>query len=145
MYPSEIRQQILNSQQEILTELSALEALAQPPCTASDEDLQARSAALVPKLLAHMKLDDAILAPALEDTDAWRTFRLRRLQQHHEHQTEGILQIVQQLTSPSSDDTLCAVIQRVVNAVRADFAEEATLMLSPEVLKDDLVTVSAGA
>ena len=145
MYPSEVRQQILTSQQALFAELEALEALAQAPCPVTAEQLQARSAALVPKLIAHMKLDDSILAPALEDTDAWRAFRLSRLQEHHEHQAEGIVQIVRQLTNPTSDEQLCAVILRVAAAVRADFEEEQRLMLSPDVLRDDLVTVAAGA
>ncbi|MFT4979862.1 MAG: hypothetical protein ACI8S6_005774 [Myxococcota bacterium] len=146
MYPSEARQKILDSQRGIIERLDALEGLASAPCPVTEEKLRVESAALVPALLAHIHLDDTILVPVLADTDAWRALRVRRLEAHHDSQRASIIQLIEQLSSSDANtEQLCAVVRDIVAALRADFAEEASLMLSPEVLRDDLVNVAAGA
>jgi len=146
MYPSQIRQEILRSQRSILQRFEVLEALASAPCPVTAEALRTRSAELVPQLIAHIQLDDTLLAPALADTDAWRAFRIERLEAHHDHQREGILQLITQLTDESADaEGLCQLIRSLAATLKRDFDEEARLMLSSDVLRDDVISLGVGA
>ncbi|MEL6346465.1 MAG: hypothetical protein AAFV53_25365, partial [Myxococcota bacterium] len=96
--------------------------------------------ALCDRVEAHIRLDDAILAPELEMTDAWRTLRLCRLALHHKRQRAAMERIRR-----ADAAGLSQAIAELAEALRDDFAEETRLMLNPDVLRDDLVTIAPSA
>ena len=140
MYPSEVRAQILADQKRLR---ERLELLDQHLRNDNLSALRAACAGLRDHLQRHIQLDDTLLKPELADTDAWSAFRVERLEAHHDRQQKDLDAIRSFcLSETASDEEVRALARRVLDHLRADFREQERLMLSEEVLRDDLVNVS---
>lgn len=142
--PSEVRQRILDEHREIREHLRGIDQLARQVMSgdASRVRLARKMRELHAFLMHHLDLEDAILAPALRDTDAFGPVRAEQLVIHHHEQRGMFAAVIGLADDPDSDaQTLARTILQLAEALRADMAHEDRDLLSPELLRDDPLNV----
>lgn len=142
MKPSAVRARILREHEEIRGLLDRLEqavrALRDGDRGGLDEARTVRDA-LCARLFEHIDLEDAILAPALRDADAWGEERAGELLRHHREQ-RGELTALGRMDE-IDPTVLGARLERFVADVRADMRHEETALLDPDLLRDDVIGI----
>lgn len=88
----------------------------------------------------HMELENRLLAPALAELDAFGRARSERLLAEHAEQKgalEGTLLQLEDVTQPGK--IMAETLERLIASVRHDMEVEEQALLSPQLLRDDLV------
>lgn len=145
MYPSQVRNRILEDHNEIRALLEKLEELeAAPAGEAASVELINAATTLKTKLRAHIELEDEILDPALNEVgDAWRKLRQQKLQDLHvEH--ERLLATLDEVlkSDPVASKPLHDTVNALIASVREDMELEESILLSDNVLRDDAVAIA---
>lgn len=144
MDPSEVRRTVLAEHRRIRNALDDLQELAHGG--GSTAQLQQACQQLLPSLLDHIDLEDRILVPALREADAFGDVRVDMLAQHHEAQRAELRAAIDALGQPGIDRAaVIAAVRKLVYDLQIDMAQEDRDLLSPDILRDDLVTVAPGA
>lgn len=141
--PSDVRARILSEHGVLRSIYAKTEECARRVLDDDPEahaPLRERCRELYQTLLRHIELENAILAPALHETDAFGPVRARELLREHRRQREVLLDALDSNDARSAAElarSICSLIAELV----ADMAHEERALLHPDLLKDDLVTV----
>jgi iron-sulfur cluster repair protein YtfE (RIC family) len=134
--------------QRILTEHGRLrEAVGEVTAARSHAQLTLAAQALLDLLAEHLAHEDDLLAPVLRTIDAWGGERERRLRAEHGEQRAEIARIRSTLAQPfpiEDESTLASVLRQFVDRLRSDMALEERDVLTPDLLRDDAITVEFG-
>jgi hypothetical protein len=143
MYPSQVRTKILHEHTALRRRLHELEVAVD---AMRDRAQATRVAAIARELLtavvAHTQLEDAILAPALRDIDAWGTIRAEVLLEHHEQQRAQLRALIESYAIDDDCERLARVTLEWVRDVRTDMIHEESNVLSAALLRDDPISVA---
>jgi len=95
---------------------------------------------LVSAVEDHLHMEDVLLVPALRECDGWGKVRAERVSEEHRRQREQ-LSALRRLAKhgPASDAARAA--EELLAALLADMDAEEKDLLSPNLLRDDLVVV----
>ena len=140
--PSAVRKRILREHTEIRGLLDRLERAAKGLHTGKAGALaEARELrdTLCERLKAHVDLEDAVLAPALRDADAWGDVRADKLVTHHREQREELDAIEHE--QGRSDSGYAQRLLALVEDIRKDMMHEEKDLLTDELLRDDVVSI----
>jgi hypothetical protein len=145
--PSAVRERILSEHQVLRSIYEKTGELAQR-VLASDLDAQGplreRCRELYETLLRHIELENAILAPALHEADAFGAVRADELLQEHRRQRALLLEALD-----AADDQpaleLAESVTRLIVDLHVDMAHEERALLDSELLKDDPISVGANS
>ena len=139
--PSQVRSRVLREHRAIreqLDSLAELSAQLQAGNTEVFREAQGRLQAFHQVLRDHIDFEDALLAPALNETDAWGDLRSRRLTDHHVEQREQLRAIV---TRSRSEPPVgfAQLLDHLIDELRRDMSAEEREYLSADLLRDDVV------
>lgn len=143
MNPSQVRKLVLQEHTVLRGRLhtleSAVDALRVGRAKAGTVASIARS--LLESIVAHTQLEDALLAPALREIDAWGTVRADLLLDHHAQQRAQLRALVESYRREEDCDRLARITLDWVRDVRIDMLHEETDVLNAALLKDDPIAV----
>jgi iron-sulfur cluster repair protein YtfE (RIC family) len=149
MLPSQVRRTILDDHEHLRAALVALEKLAQALTEGDHEPLAQALAALramKQRFFDHLDLEEAIMVPALRDADAWGPDRAELVLNEHREQRAELEALVQELGRAGTAPPV--VGQRIlswIEALRADMVHEESAVLSPDLLRDDVISIDLEA
>ncbi|MFW5875116.1 MAG: hemerythrin domain-containing protein [Myxococcota bacterium] len=144
--PSEIRRRIREEHDGLRELLAGLDEAARQVLDHGDDGsaatLRQLCGALHVALAAHLDLEDAVLAPALRDTDAFGPDRADELLAHHADQRKMLASAL----AEAKDETVSAEVvarhtRKLIGHLMADMAQEDRDLLNPNLLRDDPTTV----
>jgi CBS domain-containing protein len=144
--PSEVRARILSEHEVLRTIYAQTETSA---CSVLDGDAEAGAALreqcneLYRTLLRHIELENAILAPALHDADAFGPVRAQELLREHARQREALLAALHSADA-SSEIQLAEGVRALLAELAIDMAHEERALLNPELLRDDSISDGQG-
>jgi iron-sulfur cluster repair protein YtfE (RIC family) len=141
--PSQVRVRILAEHTALRQRLDRLaEATAQagasPSAPAAEVIAQARE--LYCALLDHLDFEDALLDETLRGIDAWGPIRAEQLALHHAEQRVQLRNLLER-TRDMSPAELSELLQPVIEDLRADMLDEEQDILSPQLLRDDVIAI----
>lgn len=144
--PSEVRAEILAEHAKLREHVAALETIADRLTRGEVALDDAREAALAlhRELSAHVKHEEAILVPALAEADGFGPARVEELQREHVEQHEALETLVREIASAPGSAELESRVRELVRRIREDMAHEEKHHLSPNVLKDSVITGAFG-
>jgi hypothetical protein len=90
-------------------------------------------------LVAHTRLEDAILAPALREGGAWGHVRARDLLEHHAEQRDQLSGLIESYRSGEPLEQVTVRTLAWISDVRADMAHEERTVLGRESPEGDIV------
>lgn len=90
-------------------------------------------------LCRHLDLEEAILVPALKDTDAFGPVRVDQLVAEHKKQRQQLEELLLQEKNHTDSD-LADKVQQLTSDFLKDMHEEEESHLSAKILKDDLIS-----
>lgn len=144
MRPSAVKQRIVAEHQAMRGELEGLERLAERlergDQTAVPE-AAAAGRAMFRNLVDHIDLEDAILAPALREADAWGDVRADTLLKHHAEQRAALDDLATNTPDDMDPAPLAFVIRSFIDEVRKDMHHEEQALLDRDVLREDLIGI----
>jgi iron-sulfur cluster repair protein YtfE (RIC family) len=144
MRPSAVRDRIIREHAELRVGLEEIERAAERieqegrPAMAAAVEL---SRAFYDALRDHIDMEDAILAPALRETDAWGEVRASKLEAHHRDQRQELKDLSEVDAESYDPEVLVRRLRAFIKDVREDMVHEEKGVLSPDLLKDDLIGV----
>ena len=143
MEPSAVRSRLLRDHARLRCRLRELEraVVARQADPSSLLAIVPLARSLLIELIAHTEGEDAILAPALRESDAWGSIRAARLLEHHASQREQLRRLVEVYASAREATRLSQLTLAWIYDVEADMTHEETSVLNAIVLRDDLVAV----
>jgi iron-sulfur cluster repair protein YtfE (RIC family) len=145
MAPSEIRKLILDGHTQLRTTIAALESLVAKQLKTApakkNEELLTHATRFNAEFLAHLKLEEGILRPVLMEIDAWGPVRVERIDKKHTEQRARILEI-QAIIIQAQWSELHTELHSFIQELTEDMAAEEKEMLSPDVLRDDVIAVN---
>ena len=106
--------------------------------------LRERCRELYQTLLRHIELEDAILAPALRETDAFGPVRAEALLREHRRQRNLLLEALDSTDARSTLELAHNVVLLIAD-LQVDMAHEEVALLDSELLKDDPISTSANS
>ena len=147
MEPSQVRKRILREHRVLRDQLlrleSELDALAKNPQNKQAVIEAARE--LMVELTAHTEVEDAILAPALRDIDAWGPVRADMLLDHHREQRQQLRELLAAYAHNPNLRQVARMTMQLIVDVRADMLHEENTLLANSLLRDDLVAIDMEA
>lgn len=146
MRPSSVRRRIIEEHRELAEDLEGLERLAARLDTegrAAIGDTVARARDFYGKLREHIDLEDAILAPALREADAWGEVRAKKLETHHAEQRAELAALGAFDAATTDPAELAKRVRAFIEEVRADMKREETGVLDAGLLRDDVTSMDA--
>ena len=144
--PSEVRELILAQHDELralYADLDALLADVTPGDSGGDRALRERCRRLYQMLLRHIAVEDALLAPALRESDGFGPVRADELLAEHDRQRRLLRYALSSIVESTPGATLVRSLPPLLDSLRADMAHEERDLLSAELLKDDSTQVDA--
>jgi hypothetical protein len=149
MNPSQVRRQILDEHERLRDQLdtlhTAVSALFGDGEVLGDGEQLANLAAIARRvfmsLVLHTKLEDAIVAPALRDIDAWGPIRANTLLEHHAQQRGQLASMLEAYETNAEPLRLARATLDWIEEVRLDMQHEEREMLNSNLLRDDLIAV----
>lgn len=90
---------------------------------------------------AHLDLEDRLLVPALRDGDAWGEIRAQQVAAKHGELRQELQALPLHESCPLDPCALAARLIAVIEALRADMAREEHGVLTPELLRDDVLGI----
>ena len=92
--------------------------------------------------LKHIAHEDVVLRPLLANLDAWARERVDHMDQEHREQREK-LQALARLNPTADPAAFTARVHETLQWIRADMAGEEKELLTPEVMRDDIIVVDS--
>ncbi|WP_373049344.1 hemerythrin domain-containing protein [Vulgatibacter sp.] len=145
MKPSEIREQVLEEHHRVLPLLDKVESCARLVMQGAGDvaELRERTRELERVLCELLDDERELLRPALKGADAWGEVRADQLEKSHREQREMLALTREAAEAGNLDpERLAERLLYTVAAIRADLRKEEQRFLSPELLRDDLVSVA---
>ena len=146
MRPSNVRRRILDEHRDIAVQLERLEELAvrlDAEGDAAIPDTVAFARDFYEKLREHIDLEDAILAPALREADAWGEVRAGKLEKHHAEQRKELTELGALDARTTDPTSLAGRVRAFIEEIRQDMKHEEEGVLSGDLLRDDLTSIDA--
>jgi hypothetical protein len=138
---SQIRSAILEEHEQLRARMKELEASLDGPSGMTSSFPVALKAFLV-EFLKHIAHEDELLRPVLVQVDAWARQRVESLDREHQDQRRKLTELAQM--DPSSDPSAFAARAReVLEWIRVDMAGEEKTLLTPELLRDDIIVIDS--
>ncbi len=144
--PSSVRAAVLKEHADIRSLLGRVEETARRLALSAAPDEAGRASTyeaahlLCRVMVAHIELEDRVLAPALERIDAWGAARAERLRAEHADQLRVVRSYLAALdhlaASAPSGPVLAEVARQLVETIRKDMEVEEQTVLSPELWRD---------
>ena len=140
--PSEIREMILEQHRVLKMRLSALEEAARELQAKKilPADLKRFASELYAMLISHVQDEERLLVPELRDADGFGPARVNAFLEEHEQQRRILGEILKSIKETSNHEELIQRIYGLVERIRNDIEEEESTHLSPNLLKDDIVS-----
>jgi iron-sulfur cluster repair protein YtfE (RIC family) len=143
--PSSVRTCMLEQHRALAEKLDHVQQAAAALAAAGHASVERAIALgheLCREIAEHIEIEDRLLVPALRDVDAWGEIRAQQLSQKH-GQTQQELQALQldEHHCPLEPCALAARLIAVIEALRADMMREQQGLLTPEVLRDDVLGI----
>jgi iron-sulfur cluster repair protein YtfE (RIC family) len=140
-----IRKAILDEHQHLRARMQAVQdavdaagqvkgAVPQPLLAALDSFLS--------EFLKHIAHEDVVLRPLLASLDAWARERVEHMDAEHREQRER-LQALARMDPAADPAAFTARIQETLQWIRADMAGEEKELLTPDVLRDDVIVIDS--
>lgn len=146
MWPTTARKQVLRHHARLKSHLLAVAAeLAKAGPKRVPEDVHARLAAASAVLRHTHEVEDQILPPLLHEADSWGDVRTDAMTAHHEHQRSTFAALEVAVRGGGSADDIFDATHGLVSELLRDLATEEAVVLSPDVLRDDVVAIDAAA
>jgi hypothetical protein len=141
-----VRARILAEHAVLRTLYETIEVHARAVLDGDPEDgpLRERSRELCGTLLRHIELEDAVLAPALRDTDAFGPLRAKQLLAEHDRQRSGLTATLLAIESCHHCE-LAGDMLALIDELRTDMAYEEETLLHPDLLRDDPIVADTEA
>lgn len=143
MNPSQLRKKILAEHVIIRGKVKEAEALAGRVLggdATAELPMRAHATDLVELFREHLEMEDALLVPTLRNIDAWGQIRAERVAREHEWQRAALERLEQAAKREATADVARAV-ESLGKELLADMKDEDETILSPNLLKDDPITV----
>lgn len=142
--PSQIRARIL-SEHEVLRSIYAKTEVSARSVLDGEQDVPLREHCreLYRTLLRHIELENAILAPALYETDAFGPVRAEELLREHGRQRAALLNALES-EDAISEIELAQAIRALLSELTLDMAHEERALLHPDLLRDDSISDGQG-
>ena len=145
--PSEVRARILDEHTMLRGLFIDLDRLAEQASQDGDEQVESalreRSRELCLTLGRHIELENRVLAPALREADGFGDVRAEQLLAEHAAQTRALQELLDRIGSMTVRE-LATAVRQLIQALRVDMFHEERALLSDDLLRDDVVDVSAG-
>ena len=149
MDPSQVRRTILRDHDHLRGALDALEVQARAlvrgelaPVERALEGLRG----MKQRFLDHLDLEESIMVPALREADAWGPERARQVLDEHREQRAELEALVEELERPGvSPGVVGTRILEWIEALRVDMVHEEKAVLSPDLLRDDVIAIDLEA
>lgn len=93
------------------------------------------------EFLKHIAHEDVVLRPLLANLDAWARERVEHMDREHREQRER-LQVLARM-DPNDAAAFTARVQETLTWIRNDMAGEEKELLTPEVLRDDVIVIDS--
>jgi iron-sulfur cluster repair protein YtfE (RIC family) len=141
--PSQVRARILGEHELLRGSVDQLAAVTSRLWAGDCEaftDAISSAQRLYQQLLEHLDFEDALLLAALRDTDAWGNLRADRLASHHVEQRQQLRALADR-TLGETPAGLAALLTELIADLRLDMQYEEQEVLSPELLRDDVIVV----
>jgi hemerythrin-like domain-containing protein len=90
--------------------------------------------------LRHLRHEETVLRPLLEDVDAWGPARVETMDEEHRSQRAALVELSRLALDQDLDQTVQQV-EEFVRRLRADMDGEEQHALSEEVLRDDIIVI----
>ncbi len=149
MLPSQVRRTILDDHAYLRGALDALEALAEALLGGDSEPLAPALAGLhemKQRFFDHLDLEEAIMVPALRDADAWGPERAQLVLDEHFEQRAELEAMVKELEGEGvRPEVVGERILAWIEALRVDMEHEERAVLSPDLLRDDVISIDLEA
>lgn len=139
--PSQVRSRILAEHAALRAELDRLTAVTeqlQAGCAGALAQAIDMAQSLYRSLRNHIDFEDALLVPALRDTDSWGPVRAERLTRHHAEQRSE-LRALSERSAIMPAQGLVQLLVALIADLRADMDYEDQEVLSSELLRDDVM------
>ena len=134
--PSVVRKIILDEHAVIRTKLDAIEKLV-----GSKHDQAVKNAVdeFTHYFLKHIATEEKILRPVLADLDGWGEVRVEKMNKEHKEQTAELKRL-NALVQGKNFEEYEAGLRDFVQSIYTDMEQEESDILSPGLLKDDVIT-----
>lgn len=147
--PSEIRKRILEEHEQLRALIRQVDAAASKVLEGGNADapttLRQLCGAMHVALSAHLDLEDAVLAPALRETDAFGPDRADELLRQHAEQREILAEALAVAKSVTMDPAeLARHTKKLIKSLMEDMAHEDRDLLNPHLLRDDPILIEFG-
>jgi hypothetical protein len=142
--PSSVRTCILEQHHALAQKLDHVQQSAAALAAAGHASLEraiALGRELCREFAAHIELEDRLLVPALREVDAWGEIRVQELARTHGQQQEELQALPLSEPCPVEPCALAARLIAIIEALRADMMREQQGLLTPEVLRDDVLGI----
>lgn len=146
-WPSEVSQRIRHEHRAIEALLGEVEQLAERVLhedTEAEAQLVVRATELYDALLAHMELEDKVLAPSLREAPIAGDYRADELLTKHREQREQ-LQMGKAMLESGDVEHLSQSLLLLAHWVRVDMRHEEATLLTDGALSDNVVLSDASA
>lgn len=147
LWPSRIRQRILADHAAIRIMIDQIAAMlhGEGDGIRTATLLARRCSDLLLFLVEHMAREEQLVIPALKEADAWGDVRTAQLREHHKSQRSELLEVLEHIHQPAARvEEIEAALVALIEDLRADMEQEERGLLSPNVLKDDPISVDTG-
>jgi hypothetical protein len=147
MLPSEIRRLLL-SQHESIRKLAerVLRATEAGPIDADGvRALRADVEALQIFTIGHIRDEQLLLEPLLPEADAWGTARLESMGEYHKREHAALRHAMYDALSLTDVEGVAPSLRRLIRGLLEHMDTEERTLLSPDVLRDDIVSIGASA
>jgi len=144
MRPSAVRKRIHTEHDELRGKLDEVEAVATRLAEGDGgavESAIVASQALYDKLPDHIDLEDAILAPALREADAWGDIRDDKVVSQHKDQRQELMALGNEVPVDVKPGLFAERLQAFILDVREDMAHEEEALLNESILRDDVIGI----
>ena len=147
MKPSLVRKRILDEHARLRRHLEKLEAaiLAWPTDPGQRAIVESTACELLTALVEHTELEDAILAPALQEIDAWGAQRAGTLLEHHIEQRAQLQNMLDAYQQHADASQVVRMTQAWIADVRTDMEHEEREIVTRNLLRDDLIAIDMEA
>lgn len=140
--PSQIRERVLAQHDLLRLRLQSLnqgvDQLRAGKLTV--DELRIRAWETLALLRAHVKDEEHWLLPALKEADGFGPARVQALQDEHAAQATEMAETLEALREAKEPEELAIGVEALVQRILDDMDEEESTYLSPNLLKDDLIT-----
>lgn len=138
---SQIRSTILEEHRRLRERMQQLEAALDGP-TALEASFAVAFKSFLVEFLEHVEHEERLLRPVLAQVDAWSRLRVESLDREHQEQREKLSELAQ-FDAAADPKAFAARVREVLAWVLLDMVGEEKTMLTPELLRDDIIVIDS--